>query len=176
MPASDRRTGWSPATLQLLRWGPAGLILVALAVAAISLALGGGASPLTIGDPGPVVRWGLPIARLGFDLGASLTVGALSIAIFACSRKLPEFERAMTLAQGGSVAWALASMLTVAPSVNGEALPAVTRPWGRNGVLSPARPSMVVSGRRPSSLVASPQPLSLRRATGMRSGWRRPAS
>ena len=102
MPASDQRTGWSPATLQLLRWGPAGLILVALLVATVALALGGGAAPLAIGDPGPVVRWGLPILRLSFDLSAALAVGALCIAIFACSREKPEFERAMTLAQGGS--------------------------------------------------------------------------
>lgn len=112
MPASDQRTGWSPATLQLLRWGPAGLILVALLVATVSLALGGGAAPLAIGDPGPVVRWGLPILRLSFDLSAALAVGALCIAIFACSREKPEFERAMTLAQGGSVAWALTTLLT----------------------------------------------------------------
>ena len=112
MPASDCRTGWSPATLQLLRWGPAGLILVALLVATVALALGGGTAPLAIGDPGPVVRWGLPILRLSFDLSAALAVGALCIAIFACSREKPEFERAMTLAQGGSVAWALATLLT----------------------------------------------------------------
>ncbi|WP_282851758.1 cytochrome c oxidase assembly protein [Gulosibacter sediminis] len=112
MPASDRRTGWSPATLQLLRWGPAGLILVALLVTWAALAFGGGAAPLTIGDPGPIVRWGLPILRLSFDLTASLTIGGLCIAVFACSRDKPEFERAMTLAQGGSVAWALSSILT----------------------------------------------------------------
>lgn len=112
MPASDRRTGWSPATLQLLRWGPAGLILVALLVATVALALGGGAAPLAIGDPGPVVRWGLPILRLSFDLSAAVAIGALCIAIFACSREKPEFERAMTLAQGGGVAWALSTLLT----------------------------------------------------------------
>lgn len=112
MAASESRTGFSPATLQLLRWGPAGLVVVALAVLVFALQLGGAAQPLTIGDPGPVVRWGLPMLRLGFDLGAALTIGALSIAVFACSRKLPEFERAMTLAQGGSVAWGLSSLLT----------------------------------------------------------------
>ena len=49
---------------------------------------------------------------------------------------------------------AIAAM--VAPSVRGEALPAVTLPWGLNGVLSVARPSIVVSGRRPSSSLARP--------------------
>jgi putative copper resistance protein D len=87
MPATDRLPSWTPTTLQLLRWGPLGLVVVALAVTAGALAYGGGADPLTIGDPGPVVRWGLPLARLSFDLTAALTVGALCIAVFAWSAR-----------------------------------------------------------------------------------------
>ena len=30
----------------------------------VALELGGGAAPLTVGDPGAVVRWGTPIARM----------------------------------------------------------------------------------------------------------------
>ena len=70
---------------------------------------------------------------------------------------------------------ALARMLTVAPSLSRDELPAVTRPCGRNGVLRSARPSIVVSGRSASSSVARPQPVSLLVATGMRSGWILPA-
>jgi putative copper resistance protein D len=112
MPATDRLPSWTPTTLQLLRWGPLGLVVVALAVTAGALAYGGGADPLTIGDPGPVVRWGLPLARLSFDLTAALTVGALCIAVFACSRTHDEYERAMSLAQGGGVAWTFATLVT----------------------------------------------------------------
>lgn len=100
----------SPAT-QLLRWGPAGCILAALAAVLITLAVGGGAAPLTIGDPGPLVRWGLPVLRLGFDLSAALTVGGLSVVLFACSREKPEFERGMSLVQGGAIAWTISSIL-----------------------------------------------------------------
>ena len=57
------------------------------------------------------------------------------------------------------------------------ALPAVTLPCGRNGVLRPASVSMVVPGRIGSSVVARPQPSSSERvATGTRSGWILPAS
>ena len=64
----------------------------------------------------------------------------------------------------------LARRAAVAPSLSPEEFPAVTRPAGRNGVLRPARPSIVVVGRGASSTVAIPQPSSgLRDAVGMRS-------
>ncbi len=70
-----------------------------------------------------------------------------------------------------------ASRAAVAPSLMPAALPAVTLPWERNGVLRPASVSMVVSGRIGSSLVARPQPASADRvATGTRSRCRVPAS
>ena len=81
-----------------------------------------------------------------------------------------------TLRPSSLAACSLASSETVAPSVSGDALPAVTLPCGRNGVFRVARPSIVVSGRMPSSSVARPQPASLRIATGIRSGWILPAS
>ena len=64
----------------------------------------------------------------------------------------------------------LARIAAVAPSLSPDEFPAVTRPAGRNGVLSVARPSRVVVGRGGSSTVAIPQPSSaLRAAVGMRS-------
>ena len=68
-------------------------------------------------------------------------------------------------------------MAPVAPSLMPEELPAVTRPCGRNGVLSERRPSSVVSGRGGSSTLAQPQPSSaVRTAIGTRSGWILPAA
>ena len=69
-----------------------------------------------------------------------------------------------------------ARIAAVAPSLRPDALPAVMRPCGRNGVFSVARPSSVVSGRMTSSRVARPQPSSVRMATGTRSCWILPAS
>ena len=107
----DRITaaGWSPGVVAAVKWGPAALLLLALVGALIGLAIGGAAEPLGLGDPGPVVRWGLPFARLAYNLTAALTIGALVIAVWAASRDEPEFERAMVLAQGGAFAWTIAT-------------------------------------------------------------------
>ena len=51
----------------------------------------------------------------------------------------------------------------MAPSFSPAALPAVTRPWERNGVRSSDSPSSVVPGRGGSSAVARPQPSSAER-------------
>ena len=51
--------------------------------------------------------------------------------------------------------FALVSLITItaaAPSLSGQALPAVTEPSGRNTGLRPAKPSAVVPARGPSSL------------------------
>ncbi len=47
----------------------------------------------------------------------------------------------------------LMTMTAAAPSLSGQALPAVTVPSGRKTGLRPARPSAVVPARMPSSLV-----------------------
>ncbi len=59
-----------------------------------------------------------------------------------------------------------ARIAAVAPSLSPAALPAVTRPAGRNGVFSAARFSRVVPGRGGSSSVARPHPAADLVATG----------
>ncbi len=44
--------------------GPVILAIAALLTLLVGLAYGGGAAPLLAADPGEVVRWGLPIAKL----------------------------------------------------------------------------------------------------------------
>ena len=64
----------------------------------------------------------------------------------------------------------LARSAAVAPSLRPDEFPAVTRPAGRKGVFSPARPSIVVVGRGASSTVAIDQPSSgFRAAVGIKS-------
>ncbi len=70
--------------------GPAILVVAALAVLIGGLAFGGGAVPLEAGDPGPYVRWGLPIAQLLVNLGAAGMVGPLVLALFALKADAPE--------------------------------------------------------------------------------------
>ena len=60
----------------------------------------------------------------------------------------------------------------MAPSLRPAALPAVTRPWARNGVRSAARSSTVVPGAAARRRVFSVQPWpGFMVATGTRSGW-----
>ena len=82
----------SPRTLRVA--GPVILVVAALAAAVVALYYGGGADPLVLGDPGPVVRWGLPIANLGVNLGAAAMAGSLVLALFALRAGETEFDTA----------------------------------------------------------------------------------
>jgi cytochrome c oxidase assembly factor CtaG/putative copper export protein len=93
--------------------GPAVLLAVALVALAAGLAYGGGAAPLPIQDPGPLARWGLPVAKLLVNLGAAGMIGALALAIWALSPKRREFDVAL------DVAAASAAVLTVASAATG---------------------------------------------------------
>ena len=57
--------------------GPVILVAAALLMLIVGLAYGGGADPLQLTDPGPVVRWGLPVAKVVVNLSAAVMVGAL---------------------------------------------------------------------------------------------------
>lgn len=110
LPDQPVASGWSQTTTHALRWGPAALLVVAIAATFIAYIATGGAEPLVVGDTGPIVRWGVPLGRLAFNLTASLTIGALVMAVWAASRTQPEFERCLVIAQGASVAWTLSSI------------------------------------------------------------------
>ena len=51
--------------------GPAALLLAAIVATLAGLAYGGGAEAQLLADPGAVVRWGLPVAKLLVNLGAA---------------------------------------------------------------------------------------------------------
>lgn len=93
--------------------GPAALVAVALAAMIAALAFGGGAAPYPIQDPGPVARWGVPVAKLFVNLGAAGMIGALVMALWALSPKQREFDLAL------DVAAASAAVLTVASAATG---------------------------------------------------------
>jgi len=93
--------------------GPAVLLLVAIAATLAGLAYGGGADAQLLADPGAVVRWGLPVAKLLVNLGAAGTIGALVLTCFALSPQEREFGTAIDLAA------ASAAFLTVASAATG---------------------------------------------------------
>lgn len=93
--------------------GPAALVAVALTAMVVALTFGGGAAPFPIQDPGPVARWGVPVAKLFVNLGAAGMIGALVMAVWALSPKQREFDLAL------DVAAASAAVLTVASAATG---------------------------------------------------------
>ncbi len=86
--------------------GAVGVLVVAL--------LAGGGRPLPaapgLPDPGALVGWGLPVARLAMDLAAVVTVGSLLFAVMAPSRGDAlgtESGRAVRAASGCAWVWAV---------------------------------------------------------------------
>lgn len=99
-----------PRALRAL--GPAILVVVALVVLLILLAYGGGAAPLRLDDPGPVVRWGLPIAQLVVNLTAAGMVGSLVLALFALKAGTRAFDTALGVASLSAAIFTVAAGLT----------------------------------------------------------------
>ncbi|WP_242511385.1 cytochrome c oxidase assembly protein [Pengzhenrongella frigida] len=67
------------------------LALTGAAVVAVvvAVAFSGAALPVLLGDPGPVVRWGLPLTETLVELAAALTIGALALAVCVLPRRAP---------------------------------------------------------------------------------------
>lgn len=89
--------------------GPAVLLLVGFVSLLVALVIGGGANAALIADPGTLVRFGLPIARLVVDLAAAATIGGLALVTVGLSRSAPEWNRAIDVAAGAAGLWTVAS-------------------------------------------------------------------
>lgn len=85
-------------------------VAVAVVVTAITAYFCGAVAPLALLDPGPLVRWGLPLSRTVHDLAAALTVGALLIGgLLAPETKTSDRRaRAGRLAAWSALVWAVA--------------------------------------------------------------------
>ncbi|WIE72574.1 cytochrome c oxidase assembly protein [Curtobacterium sp. MCJR17_020] len=92
--------------------GPAVLLLVGFVALLTALVIGGGANAALIADPGPLVRFGLPISRLVVDLSAAATIGGLALATVGLSRSGPEWNRAIDVAAAASGLWTVSSAVT----------------------------------------------------------------
>lgn len=89
--------------------GPALLLVAALLSLLAALQFGGAAEAPLIADPGAVVRYGLPVAKLLVNLGAAGTIGALALVCFALSRNRPEFDRTLDIAAAAAAVWTVAA-------------------------------------------------------------------
>ncbi|WP_367734467.1 cytochrome c oxidase assembly protein [Microbacterium sp. LMI1-1-1.1] len=92
--------------------GPVLLVVVSLVAVIAGLAYGGGAAPLLIGDPGPVVRWGLPVATVVVNISAATMVGSLVLALFSLKAGERPFEVALDTASIGAAVFTLAAAVT----------------------------------------------------------------
>ncbi|WP_392543966.1 cytochrome c oxidase assembly protein [Oryzobacter telluris] len=95
---------------------PLGLALGAGLVAAVVAALMTGAvAPLDLADPGPLVRWGLPLVSTVATLASSATVGLLGLAAFLVPERTTTDRRTTAARYAARVAslWAAAALLEV---------------------------------------------------------------
>ena len=92
--------------------GPALLLAVALVALFCALVFGGGADAPLISDPGPIVRFGLPVAKLMLNLGIALTIGSLVLTCFALAKDEDAYGAAIDIAAGGAAFWTVASAST----------------------------------------------------------------
>lgn len=92
--------------------GPAVLVAAALLLLIVGLAYGGGADERPIGDPGALVRFGLPVAKLFVNIGAAVTLGAITLALFALSPKKDEYHRTLDVAAAGAALFTVAAGAT----------------------------------------------------------------
>ncbi|MBA8816984.1 putative copper resistance protein D [Microbacterium halimionae] len=92
--------------------GPSILALTAALGLIWGLAYGGGADPLQIADPGPVVRWGLPAATMLVNISAAGMLGTLVLALYALKASERAFEVALDTASISAAIFTVASALT----------------------------------------------------------------
>ena len=92
-----------------------GAVGLGLLVLLVALAFTGATQPPRIGDPGPLVRWGLPLLTLTWQIAAAAAVGLLGLAAFLMPERGSTDRRSTALryaARSASV-WALAGGLAV---------------------------------------------------------------
>jgi putative copper resistance protein D len=92
--------------------GPAVLVAVSLAALLVALAVGGGATPQLLEDPGTVVRYGLPISTMLVNLAAAGTIGAVGLVLFAIPPGSAAYGRSLDVAAGSAALFTVAAAFT----------------------------------------------------------------
>ncbi len=98
----------APGSASLRVTGPVILVIAAVLAVIAGLAFGRGAAPNLLLDPGPVVRWGLPVANLVSNLGAAAMLGSLVLALFGLRSGARSFEIALDTASIGAAVYTAA--------------------------------------------------------------------
>ncbi|MCS5715839.1 bifunctional copper resistance protein CopD/cytochrome c oxidase assembly protein [Herbiconiux sp. CPCC 205716] len=92
--------------------GPAVLVLASFAALLIALAIGGGAAPQLLEDPGPVVRFGLPITSTLVNISAAGMIGAIGLVVFAIPPSSPAWGRVLDVAAASAGLFTVTAALT----------------------------------------------------------------
>ena len=89
----------------------AGLVatLGVLLAVLVGLAIGGGAAALQFSDPGPVIRFGVPLAKALMNIAMAISIGSLVFAAFAANDKSAVLRKLLNLASAGAAVWAIAA-------------------------------------------------------------------
>jgi putative copper resistance protein D len=108
-----------------------GIAVVAGAAAAavlLGLSLSGGAAPPVLGDPGAVVRWGLPTTAALANLAGAVTLGAIALAVCVLPRgtgRVPSdgraWSRSLLIAGVAAGAWTLLGLVRLVLAYAGVA-------------------------------------------------------
>ena len=73
----------------------------------LGLAIGGGADPLQFSDPGPIIRYGTPIAKGLMNLAMAVAIGSVVLAAFAANDRSVVLRKLLNLAAVSAALWAL---------------------------------------------------------------------
>jgi putative copper resistance protein D len=84
-----------------------GLLLSVL----IGLVIGGGAAALEFSDPGPIIRYGVPLAKGLMNLSMAVSIGSLVFAGFAANDKSAVLRKLLNLSSAGAAVWAVAASM-----------------------------------------------------------------
>jgi cytochrome c oxidase assembly factor CtaG/putative copper export protein len=75
----------------------------------VGLAIGGGAAALQFSDPGPVIRYGVPLAKALMNIAMAVSIGSLVFAGFAANDKSAVLRKLLNLASASAAVWAIAA-------------------------------------------------------------------
>ena len=73
----------------------------------LGLAIGGGADPLQFSDPGPIIRYGTPMAKGLMNLSMAIAIGSLVLAAFTANDKSVVLRKLLNLAAVSAAIWAV---------------------------------------------------------------------
>jgi len=88
------------------------ILLVAAGAALVwALLVGGGANPPLLQDPGPVVLWGTPLAKLVMNIAGAVMLGSLVLALFGLQAGERTFDTALNIASIGAAVFTVSAGL-----------------------------------------------------------------